>query len=118
MTQQIAPIPCKPWSLNGISERVIVSHYENNYGSAVRTLNTIRDRLRKIDFGSAPAHEIRAAKQEELDAAGSVALHELYFGSLGLGSSGFTGAASSEMEKPTRDCWASSLRVAASPPRG
>jgi Fe-Mn family superoxide dismutase len=91
MTQPIAPIPCRPWSLNGISERVIVSHYENNYGSAVRTLNAIRERLGKIDLGSASPHEIRAAKQEELDAAGSVALHELYFGSLGLGSSGFTG---------------------------
>jgi Fe-Mn family superoxide dismutase len=54
-------------------------------------LNAIRERLSKIDFASAPAHEIRAAKQEELDAAGSVALHELYFGCLGIGSSGFTG---------------------------
>jgi Fe-Mn family superoxide dismutase len=91
MIQRITPIPCRPWSLNGIPERVIVSHYENNYGSAVRTLNAMRERLSKIDFASAPAHEIRAAKQEELDAAGSVALHELYFGSLGIGSSGFSG---------------------------
>ena len=31
MHQHIAPIPCRPWALNGLSERLIVSHYENNY---------------------------------------------------------------------------------------
>jgi Fe-Mn family superoxide dismutase len=91
MRQHIAPIPCKPWSLNGLSDRLIVSHHENNYGAAIRSLNAIRSRLQTIDLGVAPAHEIRALKQEELDTAGSVALHELYFASLGLGSSGFSG---------------------------
>ena len=37
MKQEISPIPVRPWTLNGISERMIVSHYENNYGGAVRT---------------------------------------------------------------------------------
>src|SRR5471032_368983 len=37
MNQHIAPIPCKPWSLNGLSDRLIVSHYENNYGAAIRS---------------------------------------------------------------------------------
>ncbi len=91
MKQHIAPIPCKPWSLNGLSDRLIVSHYENNYGAAIRSLNATRDRLRLIDLAVTPCHEIRALKQEELEAAGSVTLHELYFGSLGLGSSGFSG---------------------------
>ena len=31
MSKPIAPIPVRPWTLNGISERMIVSHYENNY---------------------------------------------------------------------------------------
>jgi len=45
MHYQIRPIPCKPYSLNWLPERLIVSHYENNYGAAVRSLNAVRDRL-------------------------------------------------------------------------
>jgi len=32
MKQQIAQIGCKPWTLNGLSDRLIVTHYESNYG--------------------------------------------------------------------------------------
>ena len=91
MNHHITPIPCKPWALNGLPDHLIVSHYENNYGNAVRSLNAIRDRLEAIDLAGAAGHDIRALKQEELLATGSVFLHELYFGSLGLGSSGFSG---------------------------
>jgi len=80
--QPIAPIAVRPWTLNGISERLIVSHYENNYGAAVRTLNAVRGELAALDAG-APAYRIRALRREELVAMGSVALHELYFGNLG-----------------------------------
>ena len=83
MRQHIAPIPCRPWTLNGLSERMIVSHYENNYGTAVRTLNSIRDELDATDLAAAPGTRIRSLKREELVAMGSVVLHELYFGSLG-----------------------------------
>jgi len=82
MNQEIAPIPVRPWTLNGMSERLIVSHYENNYGTAVRTLNAVRRELAGLD-GQAPGYRIRALKREELAAAGSVVLHELYFGNLG-----------------------------------
>ncbi len=27
MSKEITPIPCRPWTLNGISDRLIVSHY-------------------------------------------------------------------------------------------
>jgi Fe-Mn family superoxide dismutase len=79
--QTITPIPVRPWTLNGLSERLIVSHYENDYGAAVRTLNAVRDELAALD--GAPAHRVRALKREELVAQGSVVLHELYFGNLG-----------------------------------
>lgn len=82
MARRIAPIPVRPWTLNGLSERLIVSHYENNYGAAVRTLNTVRSELASLDPRS-PAHWVRALKREELRAAGAVRLHELYFGNLG-----------------------------------
>src|SRR5712691_9206037 len=82
MHQEITPIPVRPWTLNGISERMIVSHYENNYGGAVRTLNAVRAELAALDTG-APGYRLRALKREELIAMGSVTLHELYFGNLG-----------------------------------
>ena len=93
MRQSIAPIPCKPWALNGLSERLIASHYEHNYGAAVRSLNAIRAELDTLDLAAAPGYQILALKREELAAAGSVALHERYFGSLGGdGAALFTGS--------------------------
>src|SRR5262249_3269644 len=64
-------------------ERLLVSHYENNYGGALRRLNVIRMRLRSLDWTHAPSFEINGLKREELVAASSVILHEVYFDSLG-----------------------------------
>ena len=69
--------------MNGLSERLLVSHYENNYGGAVRRLNAIRARLAALDWAHTPVFEINGLKREELIAAGSVILHEVYFDSLG-----------------------------------
>jgi superoxide dismutase, Fe-Mn family len=82
MQQDISPIAVRPWTLNGISERMIVSHYENNYGGAVRTLNGVRRELAALEPGT-PPYRLRALKGEEQSAMNSVALHELYFGNLG-----------------------------------
>src|SRR5262249_5241641 len=82
MPQQIAPIAVRPSTLTGISEWMIVSHYENNYGNAVRTLNAVRRELAALDAG-APPYRLRGLKSDELSLMGSVALHELYFGNLG-----------------------------------
>jgi hypothetical protein len=38
MQYQLAPLYCRPWTLNGISARLIESHYENNYGAALNRL--------------------------------------------------------------------------------
>lgn len=78
----IAPIPVRPWTLNGISERLVVAHYESIYGGAVRTLNALRHELADLQV-QLPAHHIRVLKREELAAGNSVVLHELYFGSMG-----------------------------------
>lgn len=102
MTRHIAAIPCKPWSLNGLSERLIVAHYEDHYGPAVRSLNTIRDTLATFDLAAAAPYQILALRREELAAANSVAFHELYFDSLGGdGTAVFTGTgAGSGMPSP------------------
>src|SRR6516165_4903860 len=79
----VRPLLLKPQWMNGLSERLLVSHYVNNYGGAVRRLNAIRARLAALDWARAPAFEINGLKREELIAAGSVILHEVYFESLG-----------------------------------
>jgi Fe-Mn family superoxide dismutase len=101
-SQHVAPMACKPWTLNGLADELIVSHYENNYGSAVRALNAVRDRLAAVDLETAPDYELRSLKREELAAMGSVALHEVYFDSLGGdGAVLFTGVGSgSKMPQP------------------
>src|SRR5499425_3115643 len=83
MHHQILPIPRKPYALNWLPERLVVSHYEKDYGAAVRTLNGLRDRLSALDPSSVAPAEMRALKREELSAVGSVILHELYFMNLG-----------------------------------
>jgi Fe-Mn family superoxide dismutase len=93
MNQHVIPIPCKPWTLNGLPDDLIVGHYEDAYGAAVRTLNAVHDRLATLDLATAPAYDVRALKREELEVMGSVILHELYFGSLGGdGGVAFTGS--------------------------
>ena len=82
-TMMVRPLLLKPQWMNGLSERLLVSHYENNYGGAVRRLNAIRARLATLDWAHTPVFEINGLKREELIAASSVILHEIYFDSLG-----------------------------------
>lgn len=83
MPYAVAPIPFKPHRLNGLSVRLLESHYENNYGGAVRRLNAIEARLAALDWAAAPVFEINGLKREQLIAAGSMILHEVYFDALG-----------------------------------
>ena len=83
MTVAVRPFLLKPQRMLGLSERLLVSHYENNYGGALRRLNAIRARLAALDWARTPVFEINGLKREELIAAGSVILHEIFFDSLG-----------------------------------
>jgi len=80
------PLPLDPKSINGISEKVLVSHYENNYLGAVKRLGAIRAQLAGLDYATAPNFLLNGLKREELIALNSAILHELYFDSLGGGS--------------------------------
>jgi len=80
---QIKPLSCDPARLKGLSEKLIVSHYENNYGGAVKRLNAITEQLAALDFARAPVFTINGFKREELIATNSMILHELYFDGLG-----------------------------------
>ena len=86
MTYEIKTLSCNPAKLKGLSEKLIVSHYENNYSGAVKRLNAITAQLESLDFATAPVFVINGLKREELIASNSMILHELYFDSLGGGS--------------------------------
>src|SRR5688572_28443739 len=81
----IKPLPFDPKSIKGLSERIIVSHHDNNYAGAVRRLNAITAQLAALDFATAPVFQINGLKREELIAMNSMILHELYFDGLGGG---------------------------------
>ncbi|HXR57709.1 MAG TPA: Fe-Mn family superoxide dismutase [Burkholderiales bacterium] len=83
MRYQLKQIQCRPWMLNGLSPKLIESHYENNYGGAMRRLNAITEQLEAMDFEKAPGHVLNGLKREQLVALNSTLLHELYFASLG-----------------------------------
>jgi len=77
------PLSCDPNRIRGMSERMIISHYENNYGGAVKRLNLIDERLAELDYTSAPGFLVNGLKREQLIATNSMILHEVFFDSLG-----------------------------------
>jgi Fe-Mn family superoxide dismutase len=83
MNYEMKPLACDPSRLTGLSGKLIVSHYENNYGGAVKRLNAISAQLASLDVNSAPSFVLNGLKREELIAANSMILHEIYFDSLG-----------------------------------
>ncbi|WGS17371.1 MULTISPECIES: Fe-Mn family superoxide dismutase [unclassified Bradyrhizobium] len=83
MTYVMKPLSCDPSRIRGMSERMIISHYENNYGGAVKRLNVIDEKLAELDFANAPGFLINGLKREQLIATNSMILHEVFFAGLG-----------------------------------
>ena len=83
MNYQIRPLTLNPDQLSGLSSRLITSHHENNYSGAVKRLYAIRSELAALDWSAAATFTINGLKREELIAANSAFLHELYFDNLG-----------------------------------
>ena len=83
MPYQMKPLSCDPAKIKGMSERLIVSHYENNYGGAVKRLNLIEEKFAELDVANAPGFLINGLKREQLVAMNSMILHELFFDGLG-----------------------------------
>jgi Fe-Mn family superoxide dismutase len=86
MAYEMKPLACDPQRIKGMSEKLILSHYENNYGGAVKRLNAITAQLAALDIPAAPVFTLNGLKREELIAANSMILHELFFASLGEAS--------------------------------
>jgi superoxide dismutase, Fe-Mn family len=83
MKYRIAPLFCRPWTLNGMSPRLIESHYEHNYGAALNRLNSVTRELETLDAKTTPAQVISRLSREQSTLLNSTLLHELYFASLG-----------------------------------
>jgi Fe-Mn family superoxide dismutase len=83
MRYTLKQIGVRPWTVSYLSIRLIESHYENNYGGAMRRLNAITEQLESLDFDKTPGHVLNALKREQLVALNSTLLHELYFASIG-----------------------------------
>jgi superoxide dismutase, Fe-Mn family len=83
MNYRMKALSFDPARIKGMSERLIVSHYENNYGGAVKHLSLIEEKLAELDYANAPGFLVNGLKREQLIAMNSMILHELFFDGLG-----------------------------------
>ncbi len=79
---QLVPLPFDPKKLKGLSERLLVSHHENNYGGALKNLNKVELDLITVNKDT-PGYMVSGLRERELQFYNSVVLHEHYFGNLG-----------------------------------
>ena len=93
----LVPLPFDPKKLKGLSERLLVSHHENNYGGALKNLNKVEEELQRVHKDT-PGFVVGGLRERELTFGNSVVLHELYFGNLGG-----NGKASGSIEKAIAD---------------
>lgn len=76
------PLPFAPSALKGMSEKLMVSHHENNYDGAIRNLNKLEQELAQINRDT-PPFVVGGLRQHELMFRNSATLHEAYFANLG-----------------------------------
>jgi len=78
----IKALPFDSKKLKGLSEKLLVSHHDNNYAGAVRRIGQIQQMLAGLP-ANAPGFQLKGLKMEELIATNSAILHEEYFDNLG-----------------------------------
>ena len=101
---ELVALPFDPKQLRGISEKLIVSHHDNNYAGALKNLNKVEVALAQVTKDT-PPFTVTGLKERELSFANSVHLHELYFANLGG-----EGAASGEIAKALATTYSSLAR--------
>ena len=62
MQYHLAPLFCRPWTLIGITPRLIESHYEGNYGSACAASTPSPPSSNALDPATTSAEDDRAAE--------------------------------------------------------
>jgi Fe-Mn family superoxide dismutase len=95
------PLPFNPAKLKGLSEKLLVSHHDNNYGGALKNLAKVEDELGRLTKDS-PGFLVSGLRERELTFRNSVTLHEAYFAN--LGGDGKVPAAYARFEEPLRAC--------------
>jgi superoxide dismutase, Fe-Mn family len=91
-SDKLKPLSFDPAKLTGLSERLIRSHWENNYGGSVKALAAVKKQLAQaLGNKDLPAYIYNDLKREHLLRTGSVVFHEHYFDN--LSGSGKPGAA-------------------------
>jgi Fe-Mn family superoxide dismutase len=75
-------LPFNAAKLPGLSEKLLTSHHDHNYGGAVKNLNAVELELDKVTKDT-PGFDVAALRERELTYANSVYLHEQYFENLG-----------------------------------
>ncbi|HYS10032.1 MAG TPA: Fe-Mn family superoxide dismutase [Myxococcales bacterium] len=78
----IQPLPFDPKKLSGLSEKLLVSHHDNNYAGAVKNLNKVEEALSKVGPDT-PGFTVAGLEAAKLKFTNSMVLHEMYFGNLG-----------------------------------
>jgi Fe-Mn family superoxide dismutase len=101
---EVVPLPFDPKKLHGLSERLLVSHHDNNYAGAVKNLNKVEEQLATVTADT-PGFLVGGLKERELSFTNSMILHEHYFANLGG-----DGKASSDMQKALSDSFGSFAR--------
>jgi Fe-Mn family superoxide dismutase len=76
-------LPFDPKAVPGLSEKLLVSHHDNNYVGAVNRLGAIQAEFAALDPATVPGYRINGLKREELLAWNSMVLHEVYFAGFG-----------------------------------
>lgn len=101
------PLPFDPKAAPGFSEKLLVSHHDNNYVGAVKRLGSIRGDLGKLDWATSPGYLVNGLKREELIAWNSMILHEIYFAGFGPAApASATLAKAIERDFGSHDRWA------------
>ena len=72
----IKPLPFDPKSIKGLSEKILVSHHDNNYAGAVKRLNAIHAEFAALDThhtGCLTPDQVEAINQQRIAADQSAA---------------------------------------------
>src|SRR5258707_7613918 len=77
MKFDVKPLPFDPKKIKGLSEKLLVSHYGNNYTCAAKRLNAIAEQLAALDYANAPGLLVNSLKREGLIATKSMILHQV-----------------------------------------
>ncbi len=101
---QLKPLSFAPGKLKGLSEKLITSHHENNYGGAVKNLNKVEAELALVTKDT-PGFVAAGLAQSALTYRNSMVLHEFYFGNLGG-----NGKAQGKVEKALSEAYGSYSR--------